>query len=163
MSGTRSTFTDPRVDRTRSVWVCALIGVGLMAAIDEVVFHQLLAWHHVYDRSTSEVSLMSDGLLHAGELAVLVVGFLLYADLRGRHALARRSAWAGLLLGMGGFQLWDGIVDHKVLRLHQIRYGVDTLSYDLAWNAGAVVLLTVGLVLALRSRGGDGVAPVDGR
>ena len=52
-------------DRRRSTWVCALIGVGLMAAIDEIVFHQLLSWHHFYDRSTSEVALMSDGILHA--------------------------------------------------------------------------------------------------
>jgi uncharacterized membrane protein len=136
----------------RSTWVCALIGVGLMAAIDEIVFHQLLGWHHFYDRSTSEVALMSDGVLHAAELVILVAGFFLFADLRRRHALARRAGWAGLLLGMGAFQLWDGIVDHKVLRIHQVRYGVDTLPYDLAWNAGALVLLVVGGILWLRSR-----------
>jgi uncharacterized membrane protein len=139
-------------DRARSTWVCALIGVGLMAAIDEIVFHQLLSWHHFYDRSTGEIALMSDGILHAAELVVLVAGFFLFADLCRRHALARRAGWAGLLLGMGGFQLWDGIVDHKVLRIHQVRYGVDTLPYDLAWNAGALLLLVVGGVLWLRSR-----------
>ena len=135
------------------MWVCALIGIGLMAAVDEIVFHQVLAWHHFYDRSTSEVALMSDGLLHAGELVVLVAGFFLFADLRRRHTLAVRSGWAGLLLGLGGFQLWDGLVDHKVLRLHQVRYGVDILPYDLAWNAGGLLLLAAGAVLALRSRG----------
>jgi uncharacterized membrane protein len=141
------------VDRGRSLWVCALIGVGLMAAIDEIVFHQLLGWHHFYDRSTSEVALMSDGLLHAAELVILVAGFFLFADLRRHRALATRSAWAGLSLGMGGFQLFDGVVDHKVLRVHQVRYGVDTLPYDLAWIGGAVVLLLVGVALAVRSRG----------
>jgi uncharacterized membrane protein len=134
------------------MWVCALIGAGLMAAVDEIVFHQLLGWHHFYDRSTSEVALLSDGLLHAAELVVLVAGFFLFADLRRRHELARGSARAGLLLGMGGFQLWDGVVDHKLLRVHQVRYGVDTLPYDLAWNGGAVVLLLVGAALAVRSR-----------
>jgi uncharacterized membrane protein len=34
-----------------------------------------------------------------------------------------------------------------------VRYGVDTLPYDLAWNGAAVVLLLVGTVLAVRSRG----------
>lgn len=140
-----------RPDRARSTWVCALIGVGLMAAIDEIVFHQLLSWHHFYDRSTSEVALMSDGILHAAELVILVAGLFLFADLRRRHALARQAGWAGLLLGMGGFQLWDGVIDHKVLRIHQVRYGVDTLPYDLAWNAAALLLLVAGGVLWLRS------------
>jgi uncharacterized membrane protein len=135
------------------MWVCALIGVGIMAAVDEIVFHQLLGWHHFYDRSTPDVGLLSDGLLHAAELVVLVAGFFLLADLRRRHALARGSAWAGFFLGAGGFQLFDGVVDHKVLRVHQVRYGVDTLPYDLAWTGGAVLLLLVGVVLAVRSRG----------
>ena len=139
-------------DRRRSIAVLALIGVGLMAAVDEIVFHQLLDWHSFYDRSTPEVALVSDGLLHAAELVVLVAGIFLYADLRRRDALVRRAATGGLLMGMGGFQLFDGIVDHKVLRVHQIRYDVELLPYDLAWNLGAAVLLVAGAALALSSR-----------
>jgi uncharacterized membrane protein len=153
VAATNPPGTTGRTERSRSLWVCALIGVGLMAAVDEIVFHQLLGWHHFYDRSTSEVALMSDGFLHAAELVVLVAGFFLFADLRRRNALATRSGWAGLFLGLGGFQLWDGLVDHKVLRLHQVRYGVDVLPYDLAWNGAAVLLLAVGLALAVLSRG----------
>lgn len=146
----------PRVgvpQRRRSLLVAAMIGAGLMAAVDEVVFHQLLVWHHFYDRSTPEVALMADGFLHAAELVLIVGGFVLLSDLRHRRALAVRSAWAGLFLGLGGFQLFDGIVDHKVLRTHQVRYDVDLLPYDLAWNLVGVLLLVVGLVLARRSRG----------
>lgn len=141
-----------RLEHRRSTWVCGLIGVGLMAAVDEIVFHQLLSWHHFYDRSTTEVALLSDGLLHAGELVVLVAGFFLYADLRRRGTLAPASGWAGLFLGLGGFQLWDGIVDHKVLRLHQVRYDVELLPYDIAWNLAGLALLLVGLLLARRAR-----------
>jgi uncharacterized membrane protein len=116
----------------RSLAVCAVIGMAVMAAIDEIVFHQLLGWHHFYDRSTSDVGLLSDGLLHTAELLALVAGFFLYADLRRRHALAAAHARAGFFLGLGLFQLFDGIVDHKLLRLHQIRYGVDVTPYDWA-------------------------------
>ncbi|GAA3739618.1 putative membrane protein [Spinactinospora alkalitolerans] len=128
----------------RSLAAAAVIGIGLMAAVDEIVFHQILAWHHFYDRSTPAVALLSDGLLHAGELIALVAGFFLFADLCRRRALHRRAAWAGLLLGLGCFQLFDGVIDHKVLRLHQVRYGVDLLPYDLAWNGAAVLLLVAG-------------------
>ncbi|GAB3826295.1 hypothetical protein GCM10028895_37010 [Pontibacter rugosus] len=58
-----------------------------------------------------------------------------------------------LLFRARGFQLFDGIIDHKVLRLHQIRYGVDNiLPYDVAWNLAGVILLIVGIWLAMRAR-----------
>ena len=136
------------MQRGRSMLVAAAIGVGLMAAVDEIVFHQILAWHHFYDRATPRIGLLSDGLLHSAEIVVLVAGGFALADLVRRHALARRAAWAGFFLGAGGFQLVDGIVDHKLLRVHQIRYGVDLLPYDLAWNAAGALLLLVGLALA---------------
>jgi uncharacterized membrane protein len=141
------------VERRRSMGVAALIGFGVMAAVDEIIFHQILAWHHFYDRATDAVGLMSDGLLHAAELVMIVAGLFMFADLRRRHTLAPRAAWAGAFLGLGGFQLFDGIVDHKLLKLHQIRYGVEhLLPYDLAWNGAAVLLLAIGAVLAARSR-----------
>nr|WP_241429132.1 DUF2243 domain-containing protein [Agrococcus sp. ARC_14] len=36
-----------------------MFGVGLVAFIDETVFHQLLHWHHFYDRGTPELGLVS--------------------------------------------------------------------------------------------------------
>ncbi|SNR86451.1 DUF2243 domain-containing protein [Blastococcus mobilis] len=140
------------VDRRRSVLTGIMLGVAIMAAIDEIVFHQLLRWHHFYDRSTPDISLLSDGLFQTAYLVLLVAGFFWFADLRRRGTLAPRSAWAGFVLGLGAFHLFDGIVDHKILRLHQIRYGVDLLPYDLAWNGAAVVLLLVGAFMIWRSR-----------
>ncbi|MFF9777904.1 DUF2243 domain-containing protein [Streptomyces sp. NPDC013978] len=141
----------PRPEPRRSLAVCALIGAALMAAVDEIVFHQLLAWHHFYDRSTTDIGLLSDGLLHTAELLALVAGFFLYADLRRRRALAAAHARAGLFIGLGAFQLFDGVVDHKLLRLHQIRYGTDVTPYDWAWNLGGLALLLIGCALALRA------------
>jgi uncharacterized membrane protein len=133
--------------------VASAIGVGIMAAVDEIVFHQILGWHHFYDRSTPQIGLLSDGLLHTAELVIVVAGFFAFADLRRRRALAPMSAWAGFFLGMGAFQLFDGIVDHKLLRLHQVRYGVaDLFAYDLAWNAAGAILLLIGAGLAWLGR-----------
>jgi len=136
-----------------------LCGVGLAAFLDEVVFHQLLRWHHFYDRSTPDVALVSDGLFHTAGWIAVVAGLFLFADLRRRHALVPARWVGGLLLGAGAFQLYDGLVQHKVLGLHQIRYGVDLVAYDVTWNVVAVVLLLAGAVLTRRSRPGSRTAP----
>nr|WP_255499511.1 DUF2243 domain-containing protein [Aeromicrobium senzhongii] len=112
--------------------------------------HQLLRWHHFYDKSTSEVGLISDGLLHAATVVAMVAGFFVLLDVRRAGSLVPRQAWAGLLLGMGAFQLWDGTINHKLLGLHEIRYGVDLLPYDLTWLVFAVILLGAGALLLWR-------------
>jgi len=137
-------------EASRSCRAGVLIGVALIAAVDEIVFHQLLGWHHFYDRSTPSIGLLSDGLLHAGELIALVAGFFMLFDLRRSDALTRAAVWAGVFIGAGGFQLFDGLVNHKLLRLHQIRYDVPLLPYDLIWNLTAILLIFVGLVLGSR-------------
>ncbi|MEV0254563.1 DUF2243 domain-containing protein [Streptomyces sp. NPDC050732] len=152
-----------RREPRRSMVVCGVLGVAVMAAVDEIVFHQILHWHHFYDRSTSGTGLMSDGLLHTGELLGLVAGFFLYADLCRRRALTPAHARAGFFLGLGIFQLYDGIVDHKLLRLHQVRYGVDVTPYDWSWNLAGLVLLLTGLVLAVRATRGRGSGSDSGR
>jgi len=55
--------------------------------------------------------------------------------------------WAGALIGWGGFQVYDGLFQHKLLGLHQIRYNVDLTPYDLIWNIAGGVGLVVGIVL----------------
>src|SRR5690606_22549272 len=137
-------------EASRSCRAGVLIGVALIAAVDEIVFHQLLGWHHFYDRSTPSIGLLSDGLLHAGELIALVAGFFMLFDLRRSDAMSRTAVWTGVFIGAGGFQLFDGLVNHKLLRLHQIRYDVPLLPYDLIWNLVAILLIVVGLVLGSR-------------
>lgn len=128
-----------------------LVGLGLVAFLDETLFHQLLHWHHFYDRSTPAVGLVSDGVFHAFGFCSLVAGLFWFADLRRRQTL-RWTRWSGgVLLGAGAFQLYDGLIQHKVLGLHQIRYDVAILPYDIVWNALAAALIMVGVVLVVRT------------
>ena len=132
-----------------------LFGLGTVAFVDETVFHQLLHWHHFYDRSTSEVGLVSDGLFHAFSWFATVAALFLVGRLRRERAFHGRRFAGGLLTGGGLFQLYDGLVQHKLMGLHQIRYGVDLVPYDLAWNIGAAVVLAAGLGLLATTRGGE--------
>jgi uncharacterized membrane protein len=122
--------------------------VGLAGLVDVVVFHQLLGWHHFYDRSTQAVGLASDGLLDLALLIALVVGLVGLVETAGPVERWGRGGWGGILAGFGGFNLFDGVVDHKLLRLHQIRPGVaDLLVYDVAWIGLSVLILAVGMGL----------------
>ena len=76
-----------------------------------------------------------------------MAALFLVADLRRDRAFWGRRFLAGWLAGAGFFQLYDGLVQHKLLGLHQIRYGVDLLPYDLVWIVVAAALLVAGLVL----------------
>jgi uncharacterized membrane protein len=151
--------TAPRAvpaDRRRLVVSGLLLGAGAMGAVDEIVFHQLLHWHHFYDRASGAAGLVSDGLLHAATWSATVAGLALLADVRRRRTFAPGTWWGAVLLGAGGFQTFDGVVDHKVLRVHQVRYGVDLTGYDLAWTGAGVLVLLAGALLLARSRGRAG-------
>lgn len=137
----------------RTVLSGVLFGCGVAASmIDLLVFHLGLQWHHFYDLSTTEVALVTDGVLHAVGWFVTVAGLFLLADVR-RRAPVRRARWVGAAVtGVGLFQLLDGVVSHKLLGIHQIRYGVDLLLYDVVWIGSAAALLGAGLVVLRRTR-----------
>ena len=111
------------------------------------MFHQLLHWHHFYDMSTPDVGLVSDGLFHAFGWFAVVIGLVWVADLRRGGALTGRGLLGGILLGAGFFQLYDGTTQHKLLKLHEIRYQVDLVPYDWTWDVLAAVLLVGGALL----------------
>lgn len=129
-----------------------LFGLGLIAFVDEMVFHQLLAWHHFYDKSTSAVGLFSDGLFHAFSWFATVAALFLLADLRRRDSFWMKRWISGVLIGVGFFQLYDGIIHHKLLRIHQIRYGVEILPYDLIWNVTALFIFIGGVLLFIHTQ-----------
>jgi uncharacterized membrane protein len=129
-----------------------LLGLGVAGAVDEIVFHQLLHWHHFYDRASGAAGLVSDGLLHAGTFSAAVAGMALLADARRRGRFVPALWWGAVLTAAGAFQVWDGVVHHKLLRLHQVRYGVDLTGYDVAWIVPGALLLAAGAVLLRRSR-----------
>jgi uncharacterized membrane protein len=138
--------------RGRNLGSGVLLGVGVAAFVDETVFHQLLHWHHFYDKSTPAAGLVSDGLFHAFGWFATVAGLFVLADLYRRRAFGAAFWWGGLLIGAGAFQLYDGTIQHKLLKLHQIRYHVDLAPYDWTWDILAVVMLVAGAVLLARAR-----------
>jgi uncharacterized membrane protein len=134
-------------------WPGVLVGIGVAGTLDEVVLHQLLAWHHFYDRSTLTAGLVSDGLFHLFSTAILVIGIVQLVERRRTSPDPPRLALAGILLGAGGFNLYDGTIQHKLLRLHQVREGApNNLPYDLAFLVIAAAVALAGALLLRQVR-----------
>lgn len=142
----------PGVDR-RLVLSGFLFGCGIAGAvIDLFVFHLVLQWHHFYDLSTTTTALVADGIFHGATWLITVWGLFIFADVR-QQITVPWGRWTGAVLaGAGAFQLLDGIVFHKLLGIHQIRYGVDLRTYDLVWIGTAIIVLVVGLTVLRRTR-----------
>ena len=120
--------------KQRNMWTGILFGLGVVAFIDEVIFHQLL---------------------HAFSFFATIGSAFLLADLHRKHGFWLKRWLGGIFLGAGSFQLYDGIIQHKFMKLHQIRYNVEILPYDIVWNILAALLIIIGIVLLLQTNQKD--------
>lgn len=128
-------------------WSGFMFGIGLAGFIDEIIFHQFLQWHHFYDKMTNEIGLISDGILNAICGFFIIFGLFLLSDARRKISLDSRY-WIGkTLIGMGSFQVYDGIINHKVLRMHQIRYVDNIITYDIIWLVTGSLIIVTGYFL----------------
>ena len=143
-----------------------LVGVGLGAMIDAFVFHAILQWHHLASARVPadtldglRTNVRLDGLFLAGMwlLTVLALGLLWRPVVdRGERPPAVQVVGAAIA-GWGGFNLYDGIIDHYVFGLHHTTSGPHAAFWDLvivAWGA-AFVALGVALVRRARGRGSE--------
>jgi uncharacterized membrane protein len=119
------------------LWPAVLVGVGVAGSLDEIVLHQLLRWHHSYDRASQAAGLIADGIFHLGSTAALVIGLVLLVQRWPTGPGPLRQAAAGILLGAGGFNLYDGTVQHKLLDLHQVRAGARPTTFLTTWCSSA--------------------------
>jgi uncharacterized membrane protein len=86
----------------RTIWSGVLAGFGLAAFLDETFFHQILHWHHFYDKSTMAVGLLSDGLFHVFGSTSIVAGLFLMADSLRRGWLHPQTLVGRAAAGSGG-------------------------------------------------------------
>jgi uncharacterized membrane protein len=135
------------------------VGVGLGGFVDGIVLHQILGWHHLLS-AKPEVGMraneLADGVFHAVTWLIVLAGVLwLYARLRlppVPGAWPRldggprpwRALVGPMLLGWGGFNLVEGLLDHHLLGLHHVRAGGHQLAWDVGFLAFGVVLVAVG-------------------
>jgi uncharacterized membrane protein len=140
-----------------------VLGVGLGGFVDGIVLHMILRWHHMLSNVVPpdtmagiHTNMTWDGLFHALTWAVTLAGvFMLWGVARGRAAgggLPPTSSFVGaLVLGWGLFNLVEGVIDHHLLKLHNVREGADPLPWNVGFLiVGGVLLIVTGWTLMRR-------------
>ncbi|WP_459809408.1 DUF2243 domain-containing protein [Halopiger thermotolerans] len=148
--------TQRRRLRRRLVLAGGTVGFGFGAVLDVVIFHQILQTHHLlsgfydpYSYDGLRTNVMFDGLFTAVMLLVAWIGVaMLWRVVNGTdERLSTRAFLGSIVLGAGAFNVFDGVVDHYVLDIHNVVHGTE--AWNPHWVVVSVLLLALGgLVLA---------------
>ncbi len=145
-----------------------LIGIGIAGFLDETIFHQLLQWHAFYWATDQHGRILSDGLFHLFSTLLLLWGLL--RVWRGRAHWTEASGplmIAGILMGAGGFNLYDGLIQHAILHFHLVNEYVcngavtqgnnmlancpQDIPYEIVWDSLGLIILVIGIILWRRN------------
>jgi uncharacterized membrane protein len=133
-----------------------ILGIGIGGFIDGIALHQILQWHEMLSNKLPPVNLVAksvnmfwDGIFHAFSLLVTIIGIFSLFDLFSRSdvIVSKKIFIGGLILGWGLFNIVEGVIDHHLLKLHNVR---EISNYSDAWNYG---FLAVSVLMVIASLG----------
>ncbi|WP_135853422.1 DUF2243 domain-containing protein [Halorussus salinus] len=133
------------------------LGFGFGALLDVVVFHLILQWHHLLSDRISTHSLHGlqaniywDGVFALTMTGVMLVGAGLLWQSVNRSSEPRSGirVVGGILVGVGLFNLFDGIVDHYLLGMHDVVHG--TQAFNPHWVGASLLVLGLGILVLKR-------------
>ena len=140
-----------------------VLGTGLGGFFDGIVLHQILGWHHLICTTTTcqattvqhlKIQNAQDGVFHLGLWIITITGIVLLFRAMCRQAQpAPGNQLAGaILIGWGGFNFVEGILDHQILGIHHVLPGHSyQLCFDMLFLLSGVVLVLAGAFLASKS------------
>ena len=149
------------VNKRKSVVSAILIGIGLAGLVDIIIFHQILQWHHTTSHKlipntmeSLQMNIVWDGVFLAFSLIIMTIGvsLLWYASGSKNHTSLISNKWSFLgliLIGFGGFNIIEGIINHHILEMHHVIDVAQPLVFDLAFLVvgGLAFLITGGIFI----------------
>ncbi len=139
-----------------------VLGIGLGGFMDGIVFHQILQWHEMLSNkidattvSGKSVNMFWDGLFHAFCLIAVCTGISLLwkALLQKGASKSSKLIWAGLFLGWGIFNVIEGMIDHYLFKIHNVRELIGKQNlYNLLFIIYSIALIITGWLLCKSER-----------
>ena len=135
----------------RALFAAGVFGFGFSGLIDVLLLHHVLQWHHlvsgIYPMNTLDglrINVLADGLFSIGMVVIAGIGAGLVwrAERRTATPLAFRPVAGAAVVGLGVFDLYDAVVDHVILGLHQpLSMGG---TYNPHWIVVSVLIIGAG-------------------
>ncbi|WP_392532957.1 DUF2243 domain-containing protein [Nostoc sp. C117] len=142
--------------RTPLILAGIVLGLGLGGFLDGILLHQLLQWHHMLSNirpltnvANEDLNMLWDGLFHAFDWVVTVVGIILLWRAGGRDDVpwSSQTFIGSILIGAGLFDLVEGLIDHQILGIHHVKPGPNQLVWDLGFLAFGALLAVIGWIM----------------
>ena len=134
-----------------------IIGIGMGGFADGIVLHQILQWHQMLSDSlpsntllNKSVNMFWDGIFHLFTFLATAIGIYLTWRLQNSQKTKKSAQLliGGSLAGWGIFNLIEGIINHQILKLHNVR---EITSNPELWNYGflifGIALIITGFIL----------------
>ncbi|WP_049999299.1 DUF2243 domain-containing protein [Halococcus sediminicola] len=142
----------------RALLAAGILGFGFSGLIDVLVLHLVFQWHHllsgIYPMYTLEglqTNIVADGVFSIAMLVIMCIGggLLWQSERRHTHQLAVRPLAGAGIIGLGGFDLYDAIVDHAILGIHQPFSGAGRPlgiggQYNIHWTVVSLLFIGAG-------------------
>ena len=135
----------------RALVGAGVFGFGFSGLIDVLLIHHILQWHHllsgIYPMDTLaglRTNIFADGWFSVGMVVIAGIGagVVWRAERRTREPLAFRPIAGSAVMGLGIFDLYDAVVDHALLGLHQpLSMGG---KYNPHWAVVSLLIIGVG-------------------
>lgn len=142
-----------------------VLGIGIGGFIDGIVFHQIFQWHAMLSNKippltleTKSVNMFWDGIFHFFTLLVVISGVILLWKLINRPTINKsgKLLGGGLLAGWGLFNLVEGVINHHLLKLHNvIEFSSDHSFGNYAFLGSSIILLAVGYLMIKQANGNN--------
>lgn len=152
------------VNKRKSTASAILIGIGLAGLIDIIIFHTILQWHHTSSHiiipntmESLQMNLVHDGAFLSFSLVITIIGIMLLwnssSSINKNSLLSNKWSFIGFtLIGFGGFNVIEGIINHHILETHHVIDVANPIVFDLTFLiVGGLAFLIMGVIL-LRSR-----------
>ncbi|HVG03951.1 MAG TPA: DUF2243 domain-containing protein [Burkholderiaceae bacterium] len=135
-----------------------LLGIGLGGFVDGIVLHQILQWHSMLSNlvrpSTVQAvhqNMFWDGVFHAATWIVTFVGVMLLWQSGKRGTNPRLSIFLGaMLMGWGAFNLVEGLINHHLLELHNVREVAEPTAWNVVFLALSATIFLIGLFMTYK-------------
>jgi uncharacterized membrane protein len=139
-----------------------VLGIGLGGFIDGILLHQILQVHEMLsnkipatDYVGKNVNMFWDGIFHFYCLIVVIIGVVLLWKLLKRKDISHSGTLlaGGLLSGWAIFNIVEGIIDHQLLKLHNvIERSPDHAVGNYGFLGVSLLMLITGYLLINNSR-----------